>query len=73
MDTSAEKTGVVDNISHGRGAVYNNINAAITLQGRLLYPLSGGKYRQRRKRQQLVCVEELRHHDHQRRRHGEVF
>ncbi len=33
MDTSAEKTGVVDNISHGRGAVYNNINAAITLQG----------------------------------------
>ena len=33
VDTSAEKTGVVDNISHGRGAVYNNINAAITLQG----------------------------------------
>ncbi len=32
-DTSTAKTGVVDNISHGKGAVYNNINATITLSG----------------------------------------
>ena len=33
VDTSEDKRGVVDNISHGKGAVYNNINANITLQG----------------------------------------
>ncbi len=32
-DSSAEKSGVVDNTAHGRGAVYNNINASITLKG----------------------------------------
>ena len=32
-DTSLEKTGTVDSILHGKGAVYNNINANITLQG----------------------------------------
>ena len=32
-DTSSEKTGTVDNVSHGKGAVYNDINATITLSG----------------------------------------
>lgn len=32
-DTSAEKTGAVDNVTHGKGAVYNNINSTITLNG----------------------------------------
>ena len=32
-DTSTGKTGVVDNVTHGKGAIYNNINANITLQG----------------------------------------
>ena len=32
-DSSADKSGVVDNITHGKGAVYNNINATIYLEG----------------------------------------
>ena len=32
-DTSEEQTGVVDNLTHGKGAVYNNINASITIKG----------------------------------------
>lgn len=32
-DSSEEKTGTVDNITHGKGAVYNNIKATISLEG----------------------------------------
>lgn len=32
-DSSEGKTGTVDNITHGKGAVYNNINATIYLEG----------------------------------------
>ena len=32
-DSSEGKTGTVDNITHGKGAVYNNINATISLEG----------------------------------------
>ena len=33
IDSSADKTGVIDNVTHGKGAIYNNINASITLKG----------------------------------------
>ncbi|MFQ7111187.1 MAG: hypothetical protein ACLRP9_06350 [Anaerovoracaceae bacterium] len=33
IDSSADKTGVIDNVTHGKGAIYNNINANITLKG----------------------------------------
>lgn len=33
IDSSTEKTGVIDNVTHGKGAIYNNINASITLTG----------------------------------------
>lgn len=33
IDTSEYKTGVVDNITNGKGALYNDINASIVLRG----------------------------------------
>ena len=33
VDSSENKTGVVDNVTHGKGAIYNDINASITLSG----------------------------------------
>ena len=33
VDTSAAKSGTVDNVSHGKGALYNNVGAAATLNG----------------------------------------
>ncbi len=33
VDTSAAKSGKVDNVSHGKGALYNNVGATATLNG----------------------------------------
>ena len=33
VDTSAAKSGTVDNVSHGKGALYNNVGATATLNG----------------------------------------
>ena len=33
VDSSESESGVVDNVKHGKGAIYNNINASITLSG----------------------------------------
>ena len=33
VDTSAAKSGKVDNVSHGKGALYNNVGAIATLNG----------------------------------------
>ncbi|HIT86036.1 MAG TPA: hypothetical protein IAA60_09080 [Candidatus Ornithomonoglobus intestinigallinarum] len=33
IDSSADKSGTVDNVSHGRAAVYNNVGGTVTLNG----------------------------------------
>ena len=73
-DTSAEKTGAVDNVTHGKGAVYNNINSTITLNGgTFMRSQEAGQGENDNGGNSWYVIKNFRDHDHKQRSQCKVF